>query len=274
VSSDAVNDSLIALARFDATTANPARMYDYWLGGKDNFEPDRAAAEEVLRLLPDARDAAHQNRAFLRRVVRYLVRDCGIRQIIDVGSGLPTRGNVHEIAAEYAEGVRTVYVDNDVLVGGHARALLESPAEGVTFLDADLRVPAGILLGAAERGGIDLDHSRVAVLILAAMHFVPDKWKPADLCAEFMAAAAPGSYLALSHGTDDAVPVKTSAEATLVYARSSAEFKPRSSAEIRAMFGGLELVDPGLADITEWRPDPDTIGSDRVLLYGGVGRKP
>ncbi len=249
--------------------AHPARMYDYYLGGTSNFAADREAAEQVLRALPEARDMAVANRAFLGRVVRFLAA-AGVRQFLDVGTGIPGPGGTGEVLAACAPGSRVAYVDNDPLVTAHARGLF-SGQDGSCVIEADVRDPAGILADPGLSGLFDLGQP-VAVLLVAVLHFIRDD--PAPVVARFRQALAPGSYLVISHGTADFDPVR-SAEAVRFYERASAPFVLRSRAEIATWFGGLDLVEPGLVHLPAWRPErgpaPDPA---RVWLYAGAARKP
>ncbi|GAA0409935.1 hypothetical protein Acor_35910 [Acrocarpospora corrugata] len=252
----------------DPNTPNVARMYDYYLGGKDNFAADRAAAEQMTSLFPDVRAAALENRAFLARTVRCLV-EAGIRQIVDIGSGLPTQGNVHEIAHRVAPDCKVVYVDYDPVVVVHGQALL-SRGENVEVVQGDFRRTDELL--AAVRQEIDFDRP-VAFLLFAVLHFVHEADKPYDIVAQLRDASAPGSYLAISHATD-ALP-KVSAEALEIYKKATAALALRSHDQILPFFDGYELLDPGLVAARDWRPDedawlPDTHAS---VGFGGVGRK-
>ena len=257
---------------------NPARIYDYLLGGKDNFPADRDVADQVITIAPVARDVAEDNRAFLRRAVRFLTREAGIRQFIDLGSGLPTQGNVHEIAQAIAPDARVVYVDNDAMVVTHARALLAG--DNTVVIQADLREPDVILGNPEVRELIDFNQP-IALLLMAILHFIPDDEDPLGIVARFRDALPSGSYLAISHGTRD-IPVRPdmSAEemtemgrrAEQLYQLTMASFVTRTRAQVERFFDGLELVDPGLVEIQVWRPD----NRSSMLpggFYGGVGRK-
>ncbi len=258
-------------AEINTDVAHPARMYDYYLGGKDNFPADREAADQALAASPAVRDMARQNRAFLQRVVRFLARDAGIRQFIDIGAGLPTQGNVHEIAQAITPDARVVYVDNDPIVVVHSDALLAG--HNTTAIKADLREPNVILEHPEVREVIDLDQP-VAVLLVAVLHFLQDADDPVGVVARLRDAMAAGSYLAISHGTSDlprAQP-QVAAKVLRAYQRTSAPVVLRSRAQIERFFDGFELVDPGLVQIQGWRPDgpvPDVAGG----IYGGVARK-
>ncbi|WP_182902825.1 SAM-dependent methyltransferase [Microbispora sp. H10830] len=257
---------------FDPNVPNAARMYDYFLGGKDNFPADRAAAEQVLRHVPEVPLGIRENREFLVRAVRFLAGQ-GIRQFLDIGAGLPTQRNVHQVAAEHAPGSRTVYVDNDRQVLAHARALLQDSPQ-VRVVEGDLRRPEEILSHPEVRGHLDLDRP-VAVLLLAIVHFLPDSDEPRRLIEEIRQALAPGSYLAISHVAVDERPERAPA-VEQVYQGASAQFVARQSDEITPFFEGLDLVDPGVVNLHQWRPeheafDPRLLAVKNYFLCG-VGR--
>jgi S-adenosyl methyltransferase len=259
-----------------ADRPHPARVYDYLLGGKDNFAADRAAAENGLRANPNSRIPPRENRAFLRRVVRYLAREAGIRQFLDIGTGIPTSPNVHEVAQEVAPDARIVYVDNDPMVLVHARALLTSSPIGRTeYIDADLRNVEGLLASPQLRATIDLDQP-VGLLLIAIMHFVGDDDDPYGIVERLRAAMPSGSYLALSHltGDFDAAAWEGVAE---VYRRTGVTLQVRSRAEIERFFAGLEMIEPGVQVLPAWRPDDDAGAPPtdvQVSVYGGLARKP
>jgi hypothetical protein len=250
-----------------------ARMYDHWLGGKDSYYVDREAASRVEELEPETPVIARQNRAFLQRVVRYLAAEEGIRQFLDVGTGLPTASNVHDVAQQVAPESRVVYVDNDDAVLAQARALLVSRPEGAcAYVDADLRDTGKILTEAAAT----LDFSQpVAVLLLAILHFIPDEDDPWRIVSRLMEAVPSGSYLAVSHAMSADLTAGQMAGIGSVYAETNAGGVTQRSAEhIARFFGGLELVEPGLTQISAWRPDPHKEQQrTRRLFYGGVARK-
>ncbi len=265
-------------SRIDASVPNPARIYDYLLGGKDNYPADREVAEQVLAIAPVTRDVVRDNRAFLRRVVRFLAREAGIRQFIDLGSGLPTQGNVHEMAQAIAPGAGVVYVDNDAMVVTHSRALLAG--HDTIAIHGDLREPDAIL-GHPEVGKlIDFDQP-VALLLVAILHFIPDDQDPLGIVARYRDGLPAGSYLAISHGTRD-VPVRPdmSAEAMAemgakverLYQQTTTFMATRTRAQVERFFDGFDLVDPGVVEIQRWRPE----GPTSTLpggFYGGVGRR-
>ncbi len=254
-------DELRVPTGVDPGTPNVARMYDFYLGGKDNFAADREAADKVLKIFPDTPVAALANRAFMRRAVRHLSAS-GVTQFLDIGSGLPTRGNVHEVA----DGARVAYVDYDPMVLRHSQALLGS-APDVTVIQADLRRPEDVLC----HPDLGLDLSRpVALLLVAILHFVPDGDAPHDLVARYRDALAPGSHLVISHLTYEGVPEHLVTAARDAYTGATAPIVPRSRADILRFFDGFELLEPGLAWISDWRPDdPNT---PRSHGFAAVGR--
>jgi len=259
--------------RFDTSVPNVSRIYNALLGGKDNYESDRQAASRILEIEPDSADVARQNRAFLGRVVRFLAEEKGVRQFLDIGSGLPTASNVHEVAQSCAPESRVVYVDNDVTVLAHARALLVSTPEGQCgYVHADLRDTGSIITQAAEI----LDFSQpVAVLLFAILHFVPDQDDPWAITCRLMDAVPPGSYLAVSHATPESLADAASKELlSKIYAETaSGGVTPRPKAEIERFFNGLEMTEPGLASISAWRPEPGA-PSTPTHFYGGAAQKP
>lgn len=257
----------------DTSTANVARMYDYYLGGKDNFAADREAAERVLAMAPETRQAARANREFLTHIVERLV-GLGIRQFIDVGSGLPTQGNVHEIAQQSDPAARVIYVDYDPVVCAHGRALLEW-SNGVGVVQADIRQPEEILNSSEVRSLIDFEKP-VALLLIAILHFLPDEDDPAGIIGKFRDAIAPGSYLALTHGSGDAMSGREQAaeKGLEIYKRASAFVSLRSWDDIMRMFDGFDLIDPGVAWIPEWGTTKHIENPEDSWLYAGVGRKP
>ena len=260
-------------AGIDTSVAHPARVYDYWLGGKDNFAADREAAEQVIAARPTILRDIRANREFLHRAVRYLAAQAGIRQFLDVGTGIPTSPNVHEIAQGIAPETRVVYADNDPIVLSHARALLTSTPEGVTdYVDADLRRPDEILRH-AERS---LDFTRpVAVVLVGIMHLISDDEDPYGLAAQLMAAAAPGSYLVITQPASD-VHADAAAEGARRYnERVATKQTRRSRAEVARFVDGLEVVEPGVVQMHRWRPEPDANVDDyEVSGWAVVARKP
>lgn len=244
-------------------------MYDYWLGGRDNYEIDRDAAERVLATMPRMRDAIRANRAFLHRAVRAVVED-GARQIIDIGTGIPTSPNTHEVARTVAPDARVVYVDNDPIVGVHATARLTG-TPGTGFVLADLRDPEGILAHPTVTSLIDFDVP-VALLLVAVLHFIEDREQPDRIVGLLRDALPSGSWIVVTHGTNDTAGNDTS-DTVKVYKNATATLNLRPHDQVLGFFEGFELLDPGLVTIAEWRPEP---GADvtRYGLFGGVGRKP
>jgi hypothetical protein len=258
---------------FDPTVAHPARVYDYWLGGKDNFEADRIAGEETIAAYPAIRASALANRAFLARSVRYLADGQGIRQFLDIGTGLPTASNTHEVAQSVAPESRIVYVDNDPLVLSHARALLTSSPEGVTaYLDADLRDTDEIL----ERAADTLDFGQpVAIMLLAILHYIPDLSEAQRIVAALMSAVPSGSYLTISHAASD-ISAEEMAQLEKILNEHLAEGKHvgRPRRVVARFFDGLDLLEPGVVKVTQWRPVSRIEAEGPTTLWGGVARKP
>ncbi|HSV66529.1 MAG TPA: SAM-dependent methyltransferase [Mycobacteriales bacterium] len=259
-------------AGVDPDRATAARVYDALLGGTHNFAVDRDVARALEAINPHVRELARANRAFLGRAVRFLI-DTGIRQFVDIGSGIPTAGNVHEVAQRLAPDARVVYVDNDPVAIGHGKAILAGNDQAAA-IQADLRQPEEILRHPDLRGLLDLTQP-VAILLVAILHFVPDDDDPAGIVARLRDTVAPGSYLTLCHGTNDDRPVQ-SAAMTKLYDRVSASAWPRHRAEILRLFDGFELIEPGLVYIPQWRPDsPDDLPEhpENYMALVGVGRK-
>ncbi|MGW3350653.1 SAM-dependent methyltransferase [Nonomuraea rubra] len=255
---------------FDPNTPSVARLYDYLLGGKDHFPADRAAAEQILQVAPELRAAARAGRSFLGRAVRFLA-GAGVGQFLDIGTGLPARGNVHELAP----GARVVYVDRDPVVLVHARALLTGQGE-TTVVKGDLREPEALLKDPDVLRALDFDRP-VALLLSSVMHYVEDGDGPEEIVATLRDALAPGSYLALSHGTSDA-RAEVVERATEVYRGADAPLTLRGRERIAGLFEGFELVDPGLVWLPEWRPEQADLidfrdGPQSSLALCGIGRK-
>jgi SAM-dependent methyltransferase len=269
MSGDALSQDPAELRRrIDTTKAHPARVYDVFLGGKDNYPVDREAAAAALAANPRGYLDVRHNRDFMRRAVTRLSQEHGVRQFLDIGTGLPTAENVHQIAQGIEPESRVVYVDNDPVVLAHARALLTSSPEGRTdYIDADLRRPADIL----EQASKTLDFNEpIALLLVAILHFVPDGDAPHDLVARYRDALAPGSHLVLSHLTYEGVPEHLVTAARDAYTGATAPIVPRSRADILRFFDGFELLEPGLAWMSDWRPDdPNT---PRSHGFAAVGR--
>ncbi|RJL36228.1 SAM-dependent methyltransferase [Bailinhaonella thermotolerans] len=255
----------------DPTVPNVARMYDYYLGGRDNYEADRDAAERILTLMPQARRWARDNRAFLGRTVRFLA-ESGVRQFIDIGTGLPTQENVHQVAQRVHPDARVVYVDNDAVVVAHGRALLARNGASIV-IEGDMHRPRDILGHPELRALIDLGEP-VAVLLLAIVHFVPDLAQARRILGELAAGLAPGSYLVVSHATPGKVGREVVAEGREVYsAAASGGITPRSPKELAALFDGLDLIGPGLTPVNHWAPDaPPYTGEVEAGFLGAVAR--
>jgi hypothetical protein len=268
-----------ALADIDITKPNVARVYDYFVGGKDNFSADREFARRAMDLAPKAPLSAQNNRAFLRRVVRFLVGQAGITQVIDIGSGLPTAGNVSEVAHQLNPDVHVVYVDNDPVVYTHSKALLSDPGKA-DVISADLRDPAGILADPTVARLIDFGRP-VGLLLLAVLHHVQDHDRPAAIAARLRDAMPPGSYLAISSfrlpGHDLPGLRAATLEGEKLLADGLGSGRWRDDREIRTWFGDWDLLPPGLVSLAEWRPDTQAvIKRDETYhsFFGGLARKP
>jgi S-adenosyl methyltransferase len=256
---------------FDTSVPHFARVYDYWLGGKDNFAADRAAGDLALRAFPDIAVSARANRAFLNRAVRFLAGEAGIRQFLDIGTGIPTGNNTHEVAQYVAPESRVLYVDNDPFVLSHARALLASRPEGTTeYVEADLRDPERI----AEIAGQLLDLGQpVAVMLMTILQHVDDEDEPGKIVTALMAAMPPGSYLAVSHPAND-IDAESMARMAQRLNRILAEsITLRARAEVAAFFDDLEMVEPGLVQASKWRPVNEAEAAAPAALWAGIARK-
>jgi S-adenosyl methyltransferase len=263
-------------AEIDVSRPHTARMYDYYLGGKYHFAADRELAERMLASVPTARTAARENRAFLGRAVRFLADEAGIRQFLDIGTGLPTTNSVHEVAQAAAPAARVVYADNDPLVLAHARALLSSAPEGRTaYIHADLRDPTAIVSNPVVREVLDLGEP-VALMLVAILHFIPDEDKPQEMIATLLDALPSGSYLVASHGTHEHDRARFAAGQD-AYKASGVTARARDSGDFAQLaFSRLQLVPPGVVLVSEWRPSspgPRPAPAE-VGIYGGVARKP
>jgi hypothetical protein len=260
--------------KFDSGVAHPARRYNYWLGGKDNFAADRESGDLLAKSYPAARIAARANRAFLGRAVRFLAEEAGVRQFLDVGTGLPTAGNTHEVAQRFAPDSRIVYVDNDPMVMVHARALLTSTPQGrTTYLEQDLRDPEAIL---RELEILDLSRP-VGLVLVAVVHFLADQKQARDIVGTLVGALPAGSFLTMSCATTDLLTpeLKVNWDESLRTGRS--DVYPRTRAEFAGFFEGLDLVDPGIVAVSEWRPDPaddEHPAAVDASIFGAVARKP
>ncbi len=259
-------------AAFDTGVAHVARVYNYWLGGSANFPADRVAAEQAMAAYPDLALSVRANRAFLARAVRYLAREEGIRQFLDIGTGIPAANNTHEVAQSVAPGCRVVYADHDPIVAAHARSLLASAPEGATdYLEADLREPGKIISAAART----LDFRQpVAVVLMAVLQFIPDGEDPDGIVAELLEAGPSGSYLIVSHPASDIDPEAMAEMATRLNRLMSQSVALRDHGEVSRFFEGLELAEPGVVRIPEWRPDSPAEAASPATMWGGVGRQP
>jgi hypothetical protein len=255
----------------DPSVANVARIYDYWLGGRENFQADRAAAETLVKLVPDAEHVARDNRAFLHRAVRFLAEQ-GITQFLDIGTGMPGATTVLDTAQRVNPSCRVAYVDYDPIVVSHGRALLTKSGQAVV-VHADLRQPEAMLGHPSVREHLDFGKP-VAVLLLAVMHFVSDDANPPAIMAAIRDALVPGSYLAIGHVTHDDAPDAMVSGAMSAFAQTSSSIWPRTASQIRHLFNGFDLVEPGLVPAHLWRPDADGPPvRENTMLLGGVARK-
>ncbi len=257
-------------AVLDTSTANPARVYDYWLGGKDNFAADRKAAHDAIAANPGILVEVRANRGFLGRAVRLLAAEAGIRQFLDIGAGLPSGDNTHEVAQRIAPDSRVVYVDNDPMVAAHARALLTSSTGGETCcLDADL-LDVGELLDQARQ---KLDFGQpIAVMVLMLLHMIPDSERPHELVSRLMAAVPSGSYLVISHPASD-IRAQSMADMAELLTQTGPPMAARSHAEVSRFFDGLDLVEPGVVALPNWRPDSADVPAEYATGWCGVARK-
>jgi S-adenosyl methyltransferase len=257
----------------DIERPSAARIYDYWLGGSHNFAVDREVARQVTAMVPDTALIMQGNRAFLHRAVRHLV-DVGIRQFLDIGSGIPTLGNVHEVAQKATSEARVVYVDVDPVAVAHSRHILAGNERAVV-IQGDLRRPEHILAHPDVRSLLDFGQP-MALLMLAVMHFIPDADDPKAIIGRFSEALAPGSYLVLSHGTADGMSREAANRWVDLFTRTPTPAVPRTREAVEGLFDGFDLVEPGLVWSPLWRPEhPDEVGDhpERAAAYVGVGRK-
>ena len=261
-----------AAMSIDTTVAHVARVYDYWLGGKDNFAADRRAGDQAIQAYPDIVRSVRANRAFLARTVRYLAKEAGIRQFLDIGTGIPTANNTHEVAQSAVRGCRVVYVDNDPVVLTHARALLVSGDQGLTsYVDADLRDTERIL----DQAALTLDFSEpTAIMLMAILQHIDDAEDPLAIVGKLLAAVPPGSYLAISHPAADIEPERMALMAERLNRLMAEKVTFRNRAQVDRFFEGLELVEPGMVRVQQWRPDTEIEARSPAALWGGVGRKP
>jgi hypothetical protein len=256
---------------FDTSVAHVARVYDYWLGGKDNFAADRAAGEQAIKAFPNIVLSARANRAFLARAVRFLAGEAGIRQFLDIGTGIPTANNTHEVAQSVAPESLVVYVDNDPVVLSHARALLSSdPAGATAYVEADLRDPQKILASAAQQ--LDLGRP-VALMLMAILQHLGNEDDPYGIVATLLGALPPGSYLALSHPAKDidAASMAKMADSLNQMMAEKVTFRDRPS--VARFFDELELVEPGMVQASKWRPASEFEAASPAALWAGVARK-
>ncbi|GAA1984474.1 SAM-dependent methyltransferase [Catenulispora subtropica] len=255
----------------DTSVAHIARVYDYFLGGKDNFPADREAAARILKGNPGMRDTCREQREYLRRAVRFLT-NAGIRQFIDIGTGLPTQENTHEVAQAIAPDARVAYIDNDPIVLAHARVLMADQDHGRTvFIHADARDPDALLADQTLRTVIDFSQP-VGVLLIGILHFMPDHDRPGELISGLLKAVPDGSFLAISHGTPDYAP-EVGGAVQAAYQASSMPCRVRTADEVMGLLEGVELVDPGLVLLAEWRPDGPVPANRQKITYAAVGRK-
>jgi hypothetical protein len=269
---DPADASAPAPADLDTSVPHIARVYDYWLGGKDNFAVDREAAEQVIAAYPGILRDVRAQRAFLANAVGYLAGVAGIRQFLDIGTGIPTASNTHEVAQGVAPGCRVVYVDNDPMVLAHARALLVGVTAPTAYVDADLRDTEAVLAQAARL----LDFGApVAVLLISVLHLIPDEDVPHAIVTRLMEAVPSGSWLALSHPARDVHPQQVSEAASRFNQLAPEQATLRTRAEILRFFDGVELLDPGLVQVHRWRPGVAAPGQHQEAAgYCGLARKP
>jgi hypothetical protein len=263
----------VTIDRFDTGAAHPARRYNYWLGGKDNFAADRESGDVLAKSYPAARIAARANRAFLGRAVEHLAAGAGIRQFLDIGTGLPTADNTHEVAQRVAPESRIVYVDNDPMVMAHARALLTSTAEGETrYLEEDLRDPARIL----ESLEILDRREPIGLILVAVVHFLADQEQARQIVRTLVDALPSGSYLTMSCATTDFLTPQLKANWDESLRSGRSDVHPRTRSEFAEFFTGLDLIDPGIVAVSQWRPDPDAEEKPTTVeasIFGAVARK-
>ena len=257
----------------DTSVAHSARVYNYLLGGKDYFAADREAGDQMTAALPNVVSGSRMNRAFLARAVQFLSGDCGIRQFLDIGTGIPSANNTHEVAQAIAPDTRIVYVDNDPIVLAHARALLTGTPQGtLAYLDADLRKPDDILRDAART--LDF-HQPVALMLLMVLHMIPDADRPYQIVGRLMDALPGGSYLAISHPPSDILPegVAEVQRRLNEHLAADASMTARSHGEITQFFDGLQIVEPGVVQVHQWRPDDEADPNAPASIWCGIGRK-
>ena len=260
----------------DTSVPHPARRYNYLLGGKDNFAADRASGDQLIEWFPTVRTSAIENRRFLMRVVRFLAGECGIRQFLDIGTGLPTADNTHQVAQAVAPESRVVYVDNDPMVMVHARALLTSTPEGATsYLEDDLRHPARIMRRTELHNTLDMEQP-VALMLVAVLHFIPGDDAATPIVRRLVEGLAPGSYVVITGSTYDFSPPDVKAGYLELRDSGKIDIWSRGKAEFEDLIDGLELLEPGIVPVAEWRPDSDDEPPPArdVSMYAVVARKP
>jgi hypothetical protein len=267
------SDLADAAPPYDTTVAHPARVYNYWLGGKDNFEADREVGEKTKAAYPDIVTGVRMQREFLASAVRYLVTQAGVRQFLDIGTGLPVANNTHEVAQSLAPECRIVYVDNDPMVLAHARALLTStPAGACAYLDADLRDTRKVLDAAA--GLLDFGQP-IAIMMIGILHLIPDSDDPAGIVSQLIDAVPSGSWLAIAHPASDVAADQVATMTRQYNQRVSAAATLRTHAEISSLFAGTETIAPGVVQYHQWFPgEPARKAEGEVAAYCGLGRKP
>jgi SAM-dependent methyltransferase len=264
------------MPEIDTSKANIARVYDYLLGGKDNYPPDKEAAEQLIEIVPTLPETVRQNRLFMQRLARYLAAEEGIDQFLDIGTGIPTSPNLHEIAQQANPAARVVYVDNDPIVLAHAHARLTSgPLGRVEYVHADLRHTKSVLTAPDLVATLDLSRP-VGLFILSTLHVIPDADEARELLGRYVDALAPGSFVALSVAIRDGLTPEASNQAISVLSSRGIPILRRTSAEFATLFDGLELIEPGVVPVNRWRPDADGSGAypSQVDLGCGVARKP
>lgn len=261
--------------RVDTSIPHPARRYNYWLGGKDNFQADRESGDAIAAMFPTVRMAALENRRFLRRAVTFLARDLGVRQFLDIGTGIPTADNTHEVAQRYAPETRVVYVDNDPIVMAHARALLTTSAGATAYIEADVRDEQKILNHPDLLLTLDLDRP-VAVMLVAVLHFLTDSDDPYRSVRNLLAALPTGSYLTVSHITSDFMsPEQRAQNDAAIASGRHGTMRFRTRAEFAGFFDGLELVEPGIVAISQWRDEGEPLPRptlEEISGYAAIGR--
>ncbi|OLT03946.1 S-adenosyl methyltransferase [Pseudonocardia sp. CNS-004] len=259
----------------DTTTPHSPRVWNYWLGGKDNYAPDREVGDHFRQTTPQIVDLARSSRAFLVRAITHLAGECGVRQFLDIGTGLPTANNTHEVAQRRNPAARIVYVDNDPVVLAHARALLTSSPEGATrYLDADFRDPGAVLAAARDTGILDFDEP-IALILMNIVGHIEDWEQARGIVATYVDALPAGSYLVESDGTNVIDPASMNDAARIYNATANPKYNLRGPDEIAQLFSGLQLLDPGVVTCPRWRPELSEVGTVYDIdQFGGVGRKP